>query len=167
MVRRYSSTCAACQAGTDWASASPKAPAIISAARGDRQLNNGAGMTRVLTRCFRGFTTCRTAPRSTPVLSDADAYDVRLHEQPRASDQTNLDKDFPNKQQKPVDTPYGPTRTISRPSIQIWPVRSDPRKVRSSRQRASRLRGAKHSLRKFNALRAVDAAKLWLALKTI
>jgi thiosulfate dehydrogenase len=44
-----------------------------------------------------------------PLLSDADAYDVAAYmnslERPA---RPNLDKDFPNKLQKPVDTPYGP-----------------------------------------------------------
>jgi thiosulfate dehydrogenase len=45
----------------------------------------------------------------TPLLSDADAYDVAAYmnslERPARA---NLDKDFPNKLQKLVDTPYGP-----------------------------------------------------------
>ena len=44
-----------------------------------------------------------------PVLSDADAYDVagfiNSTERPQRA---NLDKDFPNRLQKPVDTAYGP-----------------------------------------------------------
>jgi thiosulfate dehydrogenase len=44
-----------------------------------------------------------------PVLSDEDAYDVAAFinstERPQRA---NLDKDFPNRLQKPVDTAYGP-----------------------------------------------------------
>jgi cytochrome c len=45
----------------------------------------------------------------TPMLSDAEAYDVAAYvnslERPT---KPNLDKDFPNKLLKPVDAPYGP-----------------------------------------------------------
>jgi thiosulfate dehydrogenase len=44
-----------------------------------------------------------------PVLSDDDAYDVAgfINSHPRPQ-KANLDRDFPNRLQKPVDTPYGP-----------------------------------------------------------
>ena len=55
-------------------------------------------------------TSCaKTTTFDAPVLSDADAYDVAAYmnslERPVKS---NLEKDFPNKLQKPVDSPYGP-----------------------------------------------------------
>jgi thiosulfate dehydrogenase len=72
--------------------------------------NNGAGMTRVLTSA--GFVRHNMPLGTTfeaPLLSDADAYDVAAYvnslERPVKA---NLDKDFPNKMQKPVDSPYGP-----------------------------------------------------------
>jgi thiosulfate dehydrogenase len=77
---------------------------------GPDSYNNGAGMTRVLTaaafvRHNMPFGTTFDAP----LLSDVDAYDVAAYmnslERPA---RPNLDKDFPNKLQKPVDTPYGP-----------------------------------------------------------
>jgi thiosulfate dehydrogenase len=44
-----------------------------------------------------------------PVLSDDDAYDVAAfvgsQQRPRKSE---LERDFPNRLQKPVDAPYGP-----------------------------------------------------------
>ena len=44
-----------------------------------------------------------------PQLSDEEAYDVagyvNSHPRPHMAD---LDKDFPNRLQKPVDAPYGP-----------------------------------------------------------
>jgi thiosulfate dehydrogenase len=44
-----------------------------------------------------------------PVLSDEDAYDVAAYINSMARPvKAGLDKDFPNKLQKPVDTPYGP-----------------------------------------------------------
>src|SRR5215475_8566287 len=77
---------------------------------GPDSYNNGAGMTRVLTaaafvRHNMPFGTTFDAP----VLSDADAYDVAAYinslDRPAKAD---LAKDFPNKMQKPVDSPYGP-----------------------------------------------------------
>jgi thiosulfate dehydrogenase len=72
--------------------------------------NIGAGMTRVLTSA--GFVRHNMPLGTTfeaPVLSDADAYDVAAYmnslERPTRA---NLEKDFPNKLQKPVDSPYGP-----------------------------------------------------------
>jgi thiosulfate dehydrogenase len=46
---------------------------------------------------------------SAPVLKDEEAYDVAAYlisqERP---EKTHLDKDFPIRLQKPIDTPYGP-----------------------------------------------------------
>jgi thiosulfate dehydrogenase len=44
-----------------------------------------------------------------PVLAVGDAWDVAafVNSQPRPHKE-NLEKDFPNRLQKPVDTPYGP-----------------------------------------------------------
>jgi thiosulfate dehydrogenase len=44
-----------------------------------------------------------------PTLSPEDAWDVAAYidSQPRPA-MANLDRDFPNKLEKPVDTPYGP-----------------------------------------------------------
>jgi thiosulfate dehydrogenase len=77
---------------------------------GPDSYNNGAGMTRVLTAAaFVRHNMPFGITFDTPVLSDADAYDVAAYmnslERPV---RPNLDKDFPNKLQKPVDTPYGP-----------------------------------------------------------
>jgi thiosulfate dehydrogenase len=77
---------------------------------GPDSYNNGAGMTRVLTAAaFVRHNMPLGTTFDTPVLSDADAYDVAAYmnsfERPSKS---NLEKDFPNKMQKPVDTPYGP-----------------------------------------------------------
>ena len=77
---------------------------------GPDSYNNGAGMTRVLTAAaFVRHNMPLGTTFDTPVLSDTDAYDVAAYmnsfERPSKS---NLEKDFPNKMQKPVDTPYGP-----------------------------------------------------------
>jgi thiosulfate dehydrogenase len=77
---------------------------------GPDSYNNGAGMSRILSAAAfiknnMPFGTTYAAP----VLSDADAYDVagfiNSAERPQRA---NLDKDFPNRLQKPVDTAYGP-----------------------------------------------------------
>jgi thiosulfate dehydrogenase len=77
---------------------------------GPDSYNNGAGMTRVLTAAaFIRNNMPFGVTYETPVLSDTDAYDVAAYvnslERPL---RPNLDKDFPVKLQKPVDTPYGP-----------------------------------------------------------
>jgi thiosulfate dehydrogenase len=77
---------------------------------GPDSYNNGAGMTRVLTAAaFVRHNMPFGATFEAPLLSDEDAYDVAAYmnslERPV---RPNLDKDFPNKLQKPVDTPYGP-----------------------------------------------------------
>jgi len=77
---------------------------------GPDSYNNGAGMTRVLNAAaFVRYNMPLGTTFSTPVLSDADAYDVSAYinslERPTKA---NLEKDFPIKMQKPVDAPYGP-----------------------------------------------------------
>jgi len=44
-----------------------------------------------------------------PLLTDDDAYDVAayINSQPRP-EKSNLERDYPNRLQKPVDTAYGP-----------------------------------------------------------
>ena len=77
---------------------------------GPDSYNNGAGMTRVLTAAaFIRYNMPFGVTFDAPVLSDTDAYDVAAYmnslERPV---RPNLEKDFPIKLQKPVDTPYGP-----------------------------------------------------------
>jgi thiosulfate dehydrogenase len=77
---------------------------------GPDSFNNGAGMNRLLTAAAYAkhnmpFGTTFAAP----VLTDEDAYDVAafLVSQARP-EKANLERDFPLRLQKPVDTPYGP-----------------------------------------------------------
>jgi len=77
---------------------------------GPDSFNNGAGMTRILTAAaFVRHNMPFGVTFDSPLLSDADAYDVAAYmnslDRPV---RPNLDKYFPNKLQKPVDTPYGP-----------------------------------------------------------
>jgi thiosulfate dehydrogenase len=77
---------------------------------GPDSFNNGAGMSRLLTAAAYAM---HTMPIGTtfdaPVLSDEDAYDVAAYiiSQKRPQ-KANLDRDFPIRLQKPIDTPYGP-----------------------------------------------------------
>jgi thiosulfate dehydrogenase len=77
---------------------------------GPDSYNNGAGMARLLgAAAFIKHNMPFGTTYAAPVLSDEDAYDVagfiNSAERPQ---QANLDKDFPNRLQKPVDTAYGP-----------------------------------------------------------
>ena len=72
--------------------------------------NNGAGMARLLSAAaFIKHNMPFGTTYASTVLSDEDAYDVAAFinsaERPQRA---NLDKDFPNRLQKPVDTAYGP-----------------------------------------------------------
>jgi len=72
--------------------------------------NNGAGMARLLSAAaFIKHNMPFGTTYASAVLSDEDAYDVAAFinsaERPQRA---NLDKDFPNRLQKPVDTAYGP-----------------------------------------------------------
>lgn len=73
---------------------------------GPDSFNNGAGMTRVLTAAR--FIKARM-PLGQPDLTDDQAYDVAAfinsHERPQRA---NLELDYPNKADKPVDSPYPP-----------------------------------------------------------
>jgi thiosulfate dehydrogenase len=77
---------------------------------GPDSYNEGAGMGRILTAAaFVRHNMPLGTTFDTPVLSDDDAYDVAgyINSMTRPT-KADLSKDFPNKMQKPVDTPYGP-----------------------------------------------------------
>lgn len=77
---------------------------------GADSFNNGAGMGRLLTAAAYAM---HNMPIGTtfdaPMLTNEEAYDVAAfivsRERPQKAD---LDKDFPVRLQKPIDTPYGP-----------------------------------------------------------
>ena len=77
---------------------------------GPDSYNNGAGMGRVLTAAaFIRHNMPLGTTFDAPVLSDNDAYDVAAYINSMARPaMAGLDKDFPNKLQKPADSPYGP-----------------------------------------------------------
>jgi thiosulfate dehydrogenase len=77
---------------------------------GPDSYNDGAGMARLLSAAaFIKHNMPFGTTYASPLLSDEEAYDVAAFinsaERPQRA---NLDKDFPNRLQKPVDTAYGP-----------------------------------------------------------
>jgi len=77
---------------------------------GPDSYNNGAGMARLLTAAaFAKYNMPVGTTFDAPVLTDDDAYDVAayINGQPRP-EKSHLERDYPNRLQKPVDTAYGP-----------------------------------------------------------
>ena len=77
---------------------------------GPDSYNNGAGMSRLLTVAGYALHNMPLGARfDSPLLSDDEAYDVAgyIVSQERPQKQ-NLDKDYPIRLQKPIDSPYGP-----------------------------------------------------------
>jgi len=77
---------------------------------GPDSYNNGAGMGRLLTAAGYAM---HNMPIGTafnaPVLTDEQAYDVAAYIiSQKRPEKANLEKDFPIRLQKPIDTPYGP-----------------------------------------------------------
>jgi thiosulfate dehydrogenase len=77
---------------------------------GPDSYNNGAGMNRLLTAAaFAKHNMPIGTTFAAPLLTDDDAYDVAgyINSQPRP-EKSNLERDYPKRLQKPVDTAYGP-----------------------------------------------------------
>lgn len=77
---------------------------------GSDSFNNGAGMSRLLTAAAYAKHNMPLGTRfDAPLLTDEEAYDVAgyIVSQKRPQ-KPGLDKDYPVRLQKPVDTPYGP-----------------------------------------------------------
>ena len=110
-VEVYARACAAChgedgQGHRDAQGAGYQFPPLW----GPDSYNNGAGMTRLLNAAaFVKHNMPLGTTFDATVLSDEEAYDVAgyINSQPRPQ-KANLDWDFPNRLQKPVDAPYGP-----------------------------------------------------------
>jgi thiosulfate dehydrogenase len=77
---------------------------------GPDSYNNGAGMNRVLTAAAYAMHNMPFGATFTnPVLTDEEAYDVAAYIVSKIRPQKrDLDKDFPIRLQKPIDTGYGP-----------------------------------------------------------
>ncbi len=77
---------------------------------GPDSYNDGAGMARLLNAAaFAKHNMPFGTTFEQPLLTDEEAYDVAgyINSQPRPH-KADLDQDFPNRLQKPVDAPYGP-----------------------------------------------------------
>jgi thiosulfate dehydrogenase len=77
---------------------------------GPDSYNNGAGMSRILTAAGYALHNMPLGTRfDSPFLTDDEAYDVAgyIVSQSRP-DKANLEKDYPIRLQKPIDSPYGP-----------------------------------------------------------
>jgi thiosulfate dehydrogenase len=107
----YAQVCAACHGPNGLGQQAQKGAGYqVPPLWGPDSFNNGAGMNRLLTAAAYAM---HNMPIGTtfdaPVLTDEDAYDVAAYIISRNRPQkANLDKDFPIRLQKPVDTPYGP-----------------------------------------------------------
>lgn len=107
----YAKACAACHGATGLGQrAATGAGYQFPPLWGPDSYNNGAGMARLLgAAAFLKNNMPFGTTYAAPTLSDEDAYDVagfiNSAERPQKAD---LAKDFPNRLQKPVDTPYGP-----------------------------------------------------------
>lgn len=105
----FNDRCAVCH-GADGlglrASANPKDGYVFPPLWGPDSFNDGAGMARVLTAAR--FIKARM-PLGEPTLTDDEALDVAgyINAQPRPH-MENLDRDYPKRAEKPIDSPYGP-----------------------------------------------------------
>jgi thiosulfate dehydrogenase len=110
----YNDNCAACHGdhgqGQRVGSIGDAQGYAIPPVWGSDSFNDGAGMTRLINAAnFVHGNMPNGTTWQAPALSEADAWDVAafISEQPRPR-KAQLDRDFPNRLQKPVDTPYGP-----------------------------------------------------------
>jgi thiosulfate dehydrogenase len=107
----FSGICAACHGVDGRGQRSQTGPAYqIPPLWGPDSYNNGAGMSRLLTAAAYAM---HNMPIGTtygaPVLTHEDAYDVAGYiVSQKRPEEANLDKDYPVRLQKPLDTPYGP-----------------------------------------------------------
>jgi thiosulfate dehydrogenase len=105
----YTGRCAVCH-GADGeglrATLEPADGYVFPPLWGTDSYNDGAGMHRVLTAA--GFIKARM-PLGQPDLSDDQAFDVAafINSQPRPA-MGGLERDYPERPTKPVDSPYGP-----------------------------------------------------------
>ena len=110
-AQTYAQVCAACHGPDGLGLRAQSGPGYqFPPLWGPDSFNNGAGMSRILTAAAYAM---HNMPLGTtfdaPVLTDEDAYDVAGYAvSQNRPEKRNLNKDFPVRLQKPVDTPYGP-----------------------------------------------------------
>lgn len=106
----YATNCASCHGADGQGQRTSAGGYMFPPLWGSNSYNDGAGMARVLVAAgFAKHTMPLGVTFDSPKLTDEDAYDVAgyMNSQPRPHKE-NLEKDFPNRLQKPVDAPYGP-----------------------------------------------------------
>jgi thiosulfate dehydrogenase len=110
----YAQTCAACHGDNGQGQRAGKAGDaqgyVIPPLWGPDSFNDGAGMARLgIAANFVHSNMPDGATWQQPAVPDTDAWDVAafVESQPRPQ-KAGLDRDFPNRLQKPIDTPYGP-----------------------------------------------------------
>jgi thiosulfate dehydrogenase len=107
----YTEICAACHGSTGSGQRAQKGLGYqFPPLWGPDSYNNGAGMSRLLTAAAYALHNMPLGTRfDSPMLTDEQAYDIAgyIISQSRP-EKAALDKDFPVRLQKPVDTPYGP-----------------------------------------------------------
>jgi thiosulfate dehydrogenase len=110
----YASTCALChgRGGEGIRRSLPTTDLgyMVPPLWGNDSFNDGAGMARLITAAnFMHFNMPHGADYLHPQLSAEQAWDIAAYviSQPRPH-KADLDKDFPDLLEKPVDTPYGP-----------------------------------------------------------
>jgi thiosulfate dehydrogenase len=109
--RIFVQTCASCHGADGQGQRNPGGAAYqFPPLWGPDSFNNGAGMSRLLTAAAYAMHNMPLGITfDMPVLTDEEAYDVAGYLVSRERpDKANLDKDFPVRLQKPIDTPYGP-----------------------------------------------------------
>jgi thiosulfate dehydrogenase len=106
----YAKSCASCHGANGQGLRNEAGGYTFPPLWGSNSYNDGAGMTRILTAAgFVKYAMPLGVTYDAPVLTDDEAYDVAgyMNSQPRPH-KADLEKDFPNRLKKPVDTPYGP-----------------------------------------------------------
>ena len=110
----YVAHCAACHGdngqGQRVGNAGDAQGYVIPPLWGPDSFNDGAGMARLgIAANFVHSNMPNGATWQQPAVPDTDAWDVAafVESQPRPH-KAGLDRDFPNRLQKPIDTPYGP-----------------------------------------------------------
>jgi thiosulfate dehydrogenase len=110
----YASTCVPCH-NTDGSGIRRSLPTtdlgyMVPPLWGSDSFNDGAGMARLITAAnFIHFNMPHGADYLNPQLTPEQAWDIAAYvvSQPRPQ-KAGLDKDFPDRLDKPVDVPYGP-----------------------------------------------------------
>jgi len=106
----YAKGCASCHGADGQGLRSQSGAYTFPPLWGADSYNDGAGMTRILTAAaFVKYAMPLGVTFDAAVLSDDEAFDVAgyMNAQPRPR-KADLEKDFPNRLKKRVDTPYGP-----------------------------------------------------------